>query len=76
MLPEINGLFSSLTELDGIHSVSVCPNCTDRRNRYDLMIEITMEKDALEVYDSSPQHARWKSEYCPLLEAKAVFDRE
>ena len=76
MLPDIAELFSHLIWMDGINNVDVCPNCVDRDNRYDLMIEIDMEKDALPLYDGCIWHKLWKEKYGDLLEEKAIFDRE
>ena len=76
MLPEIKALFGNLTELNGIHGVSVEPNCIDRPNRADIMIEIEMERDALPVYDGCIWHKQWKEQYGKLLESKTIFDRE
>ena len=76
MLPDIAELFSHLIWMDGINNVDVCPNCVDRDNRYDLMIEIDMAKESLELYDNCLWHKLWKEKYGDLLEKKAIFDRE
>ena len=76
MLPDIAELFSHLIWMDGINNVDVYPNCVDRDNRYDLMIEIDMEKEALPLYDGCIWHKLWKEKYGDLLEKKAIFDRE
>ena len=76
MLPEIAALFGNLTALGGVNGVDVCSNCVDRDNRYDLMIEIDMEKDALETYDNCIWHKLWKEQYGKLLAQKTIFDRE
>ncbi len=75
LIPEIAELFGHTTEIPGIHGVELFPNIVDRENRYDLLIEIDMERDALEAYDSSVWHRRWKEEYGELLAGKAIFDR-
>lgn len=74
LIPEIRELFENTLSIDGIHSVELFPNCIDRENRYDLMIVITMEPEALPAYDDCEWHRRWKSEYGALLEKKAIFD--
>lgn len=76
MLPAIEALFAGTLTLDGVHAVALRKNCTPRDNRYDLMIEIDMEPEALPAYDSCAAHKQWKAEYCPLLESKAIFDYE
>ena len=52
------------------------PCCIDRENRYDVMIVLDMDKDALSAWDASPLHHQWKDEYGALLEKKAIFDHE
>ena len=75
LIPEIRELFSHTTEIPGIHGVKLYPNVVDRENRYDLLIEIDMDREALEVYDSSVWHRQWKEGYGDLLANKAIFDR-
>lgn len=62
--------------IPGVHGVEVYPCCVDRANRYDLMIVLDMDKDALPNWDASDIHHRWKDEYGDLLEKKAIFDYE
>ena len=76
LIPEIGELFSHTTEIPGIHGVRLYPNVVDRENRYDLLIEIDMEREALEAYDSSVWHRQWKEQYGDLLANKAIFDRQ
>lgn len=76
LIPEISELFENTTEIPGIHGVKVYPNVTERENRYDLMIEIDMEPEALDAYDRSVWHHQWKEQYGALLEKKAIFDHE
>ena len=76
MLPDIAALFGHLIWVDGITNVDICQNCVERDNRYDLMIEIEMEKDALENYDNCIWHKLWKEKYGKLLAQKTIFDRE
>ena len=69
-------IFEKTLQIEGVQSVNVYENCVDRPNRYDVMIEITMQPEALALYDPSDAHTEWKR-YCdPLLEAKTVFDCE
>ena len=76
LIPEIAELFGRTTEIPGIHGVQLYPNIVERENRYDLMIEIDMDREALEAYDSSVWHRQWKGQYGCLLANKAIFDRE
>ena len=51
LIPEIRELFEHTTEIPGIRGVRVMPNVVDRENRFDLMIEIDMDREALDAYD-------------------------
>ena len=72
----IEEIFSTVDEIPGVYAAQVYTNCIDRENRYDIMIVLDMEKEALPGWDSSEQHQRWKTEFGPLLEKKAIFDHE
>ncbi|MGN0989308.1 MAG: Dabb family protein [Eubacteriales bacterium] len=76
LIPEISELFRHITEIEGVYGISVYPNCVARENRFDLMIEIDMERSALEAYDASVWHKQWKTVYGELIEKKTIFDRE
>ena len=76
LIPEIQELFDHTTEISGIHGVKLYPNVIDRENRYDLLIEIDMEREALDAYDHSIWHQQWKDQYSMLLEKKAIFDHD
>lgn len=72
----VTDLFSKLTDMDGIYDVVIHTCCIDRPNRYDIMIEINMDKDALERYDRCEIHRKWKQTYSDMIESKAIFDCE
>ena len=77
MIPAIRELFEcAAANIPGIHSVELFTNVTPRPNRYDLMIEIDMDPEALDAYDDCEWHHRWKSEYGSLIEKKAIFDHD
>lgn len=76
MLPDIRRIFEETLSIEGITDVQVFTNCVDRSNRYDLMIQITMDRSALEAYDACAPHHEWKERYGALLEKKAIFDHE
>lgn len=73
---EIFRLFENTKSISGIHQIEVHKNCVARENRYDILIVIEMEKNALEEYDKCEWHKKWKEEYGRLLEKKAIFDCE
>lgn len=72
----VRGIFEQTLTIPGIHSVDVRLSNSDRPNRYDMMIVMDMDKDALPAYDRSGPHLRWKSEYGGVVAKKAIFDCE
>lgn len=75
-LAPVRALFEEVLRLPGVYSVSLHPNVVNRENRYDLLILICMDRDALDAYDASAAHKRWKEEYGDKIQAKAIFDCE
>ena len=75
-LREVEAVFRGALDVPGVHEVRVVPNVIDRPNRYDLLILLCMEKGALEAYDGSEAHHRWKEVYGGMIEKKAIFDCE
>lgn len=67
-------IFEETLSIPGIHGLDIKLSNSDRQNRYDMMIVMEMEKDALPAYDISEAHLRWKSEYGSLIAKKAIFD--
>lgn len=74
-LSKIATIFDSIN-IKGVHKTEYLVNCIDRDNRYDLLIRIDMEKEALEKYDMSENHHIWKESYSKYIEKKAIFDYE
>lgn len=72
----VRKLFEETLQIDGIEKVEVHVCNTPFPNRYDLMIEMTMDEKALAAYSECEAHKTWKREYGPLLEAKTIFDCE
>lgn len=74
---EIGVLFKGMEgTVPGVHKVSPHKNCINMSNRYDLMIIVDMEKEALEAYTNSPIHDKWINEYPQFLESKVIMDYE
>lgn len=74
---EIGKLFKGMENtVEGVHKVSPHKNCIDIPNRYDLMIIVDMEKDALDAYVKSPIHDKWINDYPKYLESKVIMDYE
>ncbi len=67
-------IFEETLSIPGVHKVDIKLSNSDRDNRYDMMIIMDMDKEALPLYDVSGPHIRWKSEYGGLIEKKAIFD--
>lgn len=76
LLEPVREIFAQTLSIPGIHALELKPSCSDRANRYDLMIVLDMEPEALPAYDVSEPHLRWKNEYGPITEKKAIFDCE
>lgn len=76
MYPDIKALFDETKSIPGILNIRLLPNVINRDNRYDLAIEMEMNKDALPVYDASKPHKRWKEQYGGMLENKTIIDLE
>ena len=75
-LPEIEAIFARTLQIEGVHGVDVFPSCSERPNRFDLMICMDMDAAALPLYDASEPHRTWKEKFGPMLEGKAIFDHE
>jgi len=73
---EIERLFLTALEIEGVERVEVRPSCSERENRYHLMIAMTMTEAGLENYDVSDMHRRWKREYEDRIALKTIFDHE
>ncbi len=74
MMPRIDAIFSGVLEVPGVRGYEILENCVDRSNRYNLMIVITMDRDALGTYDKCEAHHAWKNEFSGYIESKAIFD--
>ena len=74
LIAPITEIFEQCLTLPGIHGLTVRRSNSNRPNRYDLMIELDMDKAALPIYDASAPHLRWKTEYGSFVEKKAIFD--
>lgn len=71
---EIQALFEGTLTIPGIHQVEVLPNVVNRPNRYDLLIRLRMDMEALSAYDESEPHRLWKERYGARIAQKAIFD--
>ena len=76
LLEPVQSIFEKTLSIPGVHGVEFQRSCVDRPNRYDLMIVMDMDKEALPAYDVSAPHLQWKTEYGPITAKKAIFDCE
>ena len=76
LLPEITELFNAGRAIDGISDVIIHTSCSDRANRFHLMIELQMTPEGLLNFDKSAVHNDWKAKYGEMLEGKTIFDCE
>lgn len=76
LIEQIAEIFEGTKEIDGVHYVNIYKCCTDKDNRADIMIEIDMDKKALDEYDKSDSHLIWKREYERFIDEKTIFDFE
>jgi len=74
LMEPVRRIFEETLSIPGIHGVELKISNSDRANRYDLMIIMDMDKEALAAYDISEPHLRWKTEYSGRIEKKAIFD--
>ena len=70
----VKAIYDETLSIPGVHGVDVKLSNSDRANRYDLMIVMDMDKEALPAYDVSAPHLRWKTEYGDRVAKKAIFD--
>jgi len=76
MVENVKNVFDKLLIISGIYKVEYRQNCIDRANRYDLLVEIDLDKEVLPAYDQSAPHLEWKEKYGKFVENKAIFDFE
>ena len=74
LVEPVREIFSKTLSIPGIHGLELKTSCSDRANRYDLMIMLDMDQDALPAYDVSEPHLAWKSQYGEKIAKKAIFD--
>ena len=73
---EVLELFNPVTSIEGIRSVKTVAGLPLAPNRYDLIIEIEMDRESLEAYNECEPHKIWKRDYAKYVEKKAIFDCE
>ena len=76
LVPEITAHFDPVKAIDGVSGVIIHPSCSDKANRFHIMIEMQLTPEGLKNWDHSAVHSEWKSKYGDMLEGKTIFDCE
>ena len=69
-------LYADAAKISVVNMVEIKENVIPRDNRYDLMIALHMDSNALTVWDNSDLHLKWKSDFGGFIEKKCIFDCE
>lgn len=67
-------IYAASAAIPGVDGYRILKSNSDRKNRFDLMVEMTLSAEGLAAYDQSDMHKLWKSEMGKYFEAKAIFD--
>ena len=73
---DIKSIYDRTLAIEGVQNVVLHKSNSERANRYDIMIEMTLTEPALALYDQCDAHKEWKEKYGEKLQAKAIFDCE
>ena len=76
MVSQIRELFHKALDINGVDKVEIYVSNIDLPNRHDLMIKMSLSQIALELFDNSEVHKKWKSEYGRYIIQKTIFDCE
>ncbi len=76
LLRKIRALFDGAEQIPGVRAYSFRENCVQRPNRFDLMIELDMDRESLPLWDASDLHRDWKGQFGAYIGSKAIFDYE
>ncbi len=76
LYPDIAQLFAGAVGMEGVRQVSLFPAVLVSEKRYDLMICIDMEREALAAFDQSSLHRLWKERFASTIAHKVIFDCE
>lgn len=76
MVSQIRELFHKALDINGVDKVEIYVSNINLPNRHDLMIKMSLSQIALELFDNSEVHKKWKSEYGRYIIQKTIFDCE
>lgn len=71
---EIQNLFDESLKIKNIFEVNIYKSNSTLSNRYDIMIEMILTKEALIEFDNSNIHKEWKEKYGKYISNKTIFD--
>ena len=75
-IEKIEELFNEALNIEGIDNIDIHTSNSTLSNRYDLMIEMKLNSDALIEFDNSWIHKKWKDDFGRYIENKTIFDCE
>ncbi len=70
----IRELFNKSLGIEGVDKIDIYLSNTNKSNRHDLMIEMTLTPEGLEAFDDSEIHKEWKRQYGDYVYSKTIFD--
>ena len=73
-IDRISDLFNEAKNINGVEKTDIYTSNSDLKNRYDLMIVMDLDKKALNDFDNSDIHQRWKDEFGAYIVNKTIFD--
>ena len=73
-IKEITDLFNEALKIEGVKKINIYTSNSKLSNRYDLMIKMELTPAALDEFDNSWIHKKWKDEYGKYIENKTIFD--
>lgn len=76
VLNPIKILFDRAIDIKGVDEIEIYTSNIDLPNRYDLMIKMTLSRQALTEFDNSEIHKEWKSKFGKYIISKTIFDCE
>ncbi len=74
IIEPIKELFNNALKIDGINEIDFYISNSKLLNRHDLMIEMNLSLLALNEFDNSEIHKRWKNEFGKYIMSKTIFD--
>ena len=66
-------LFAQAEQIEGVKRADVFTTNTRTRNRFDLMIKISMKKSALKAFEESPLYKNWQNDYKDVIQKTTIF---